>query len=162
MRIHDWIVSISLIFLDKVSFGYLSDLIPYCSRPYSKLIPGPSPLCYSLQTCQEHWHSRAFVLPVLLSGTVLLPISLWHASWLHSGLCLSVTSEMLSLITLIKKHTFPITFSMELVVMGHHIYLFSVSASKTLTPWDQRLIYLIVYTLHPKQCLSISTWWTYK
>ena len=29
MRIHDWIVSISLIFLDKVSFGYLSDLISW-------------------------------------------------------------------------------------------------------------------------------------
>lgn len=161
MRLHSWIISISLIFPDKVSFGYLSDLIPYCSHLYPKLVPGPQPLCCSFQTCQEHWHSRAFVLPLLLSETLFLPICPWHASWLHSGLCSSVTSEMLSLITPIK--IFPTTFSLALVAMWCYRYLFVFrSPYYNINSMKAKNCCLTVYPWCAKQCLSINIWWMNK
>lgn len=81
-RKQEYIVSKSLNFLNKVSFGSLYDLIPYCSHPYPKSVPGPQPLRYSCK------HAKSTDTPeplfFLLSSLDALPSSIPLACLLAS------------------------------------------------------------------------------
>lgn len=163
MRIHDWIVSISLIFLDKVSFGYLSDLIPLLLPPLLKI--NSRPLASSLLSPCKHAKNTDTPEPLFFLFSCLelcsfqYPLACFLASFrsLLEGNFRDVVPNHPNWVL----HTFP-SLSLWYLLSWNIIYIYFLFLPSDINSMRSETYLSDSIYSASKQCLSISTWWTCK